>query len=147
VAIDQQGAGRRRDFARGRAFFRAYRTNVRELEGPRRRDHAPGELIIDFAKEALKDLLNLRRAWTIENIQKTVADYYKLRMSDLGISATQFPLRGPAGCHGAGQGTDIAQPAGNRRFGGRDHTTVIHAAARASQARGCARTTRTCCGH
>ncbi len=67
----------------------AFAPNVRELEGALRRIVANARftgqpITLDFAKEALKDLLNLQaRLVTIENIQKTVADYFKVRMGDL----------------------------------------------------------------
>ena len=73
------------------AFFIAkrIRSNVRELEGALRRviansQFTGAEITLDFAKNALKDLLSMQeRLVSIENIQKTVADYFKLRVADL----------------------------------------------------------------
>ena len=106
------------------AFFIAkrIRSNVRELEGALRRVVATSNftgrpITLDFAKEALSDLLALQeKLVTIENIQKTVAEYYKIRIADLLVQAPQ-PLDRPAtsGGHGASQGIDQSQSAGNRR--------------------------------
>ena len=86
------------------AFFIAkrIRSNVRELEGALRRIIANARftgqpITLDFTNEALKDLLNLQaRLVTIENIQKTVADYYKVRMSDLLSKRAAARSRGRA---------------------------------------------------
>ncbi len=105
------------------AFFIAkrIRSNVRELEGALRRVIANSRftghpITVEFTKEALKDLLSLQaKLVTIENIQKTVADYYKVRMADL-LSKAPEPLGGstPPGRDGVVEGAHESQPAGNR---------------------------------
>jgi chromosomal replication initiator protein len=127
------------------AFFVAkrIRTNVRELEGALRRIIAnsrfTGEPItLDFAKEALKDLLNLQaRLVTIENIQKTVADYYKLRVSDLTSERRSRSIARPrqVAMALAKELTSHSLPEIGAAFGGRDHTTVIHACKRVRELR------------
>ena len=127
------------------AFFVAkrIRTNVRELEGALRRIIAnsrfTGEPItLDFAKEALKDLLNLQaRLVTIENIQKTVADYYKLRVSDLVSERRSRSIARPRqiAMALAKELTSHSLPEIGAAFGGRDHTTVIHACKRVRELR------------
>jgi chromosomal replication initiator protein len=127
------------------AFFVAkrIRTNVRELEGALRRIIAnsrfTGEPIsLDFAKEALKDLLNLQaRLVTIENIQKTVADYYKLRLSDLVSEKRSRSIARPRqiAMALAKELTSHSLPEIGAAFGGRDHTTVIHACKRIRELR------------
>ncbi|MEO8307092.1 MAG: chromosomal replication initiator protein DnaA [Pseudomonadota bacterium] len=127
------------------AFFVAkrIRTNVRELEGALRRIMAnsrfTGEPItLDFAKEALKDLLNLQaRLVTIENIQKTVADYYKLRVSDLTSERRSRSIARPrqVAMALAKELTSHSLPEIGAAFGGRDHTTVIHACKRVRELR------------
>jgi chromosomal replication initiator protein len=125
------------------AFFVAkrIRSNVRELEGALRRILAnsrfTGEPItLDFAKEALKDLLNLQsRMVTIENIQKTVADYYKLRLSDLLSERRSRSVARPRQFAMAlsKELTAHSLPEIGNAFGGRDHTTVMHACKRVKQ--------------
>jgi chromosomal replication initiator protein len=127
------------------AFFvsKRIRTNVRELEGALRRIIAnsrfTGEPItLDFAKEALKDLLNLQaRLVTIENIQKTVADYYKLRLSDLVSEKRSRSIARPrqVAMALAKELTSHSLPEIGAAFGGRDHTTVIHACKRVRELR------------
>ncbi len=127
------------------AFFVAkrIRTNVRELEGALRRiianAHFTGEPItLDFAKEALKDLLNLQaRLVTIENIQKTVADYYKLRVSDLVSERRSRSIARPrqVAMALAKELTSHSLPEIGAAFGGRDHTTVLHACKRVRELR------------
>ena len=122
------------------AFFIAkrIRSNVRELEGALRRIVAnarfTGEAItLDFARDALKDLLNLQaRLVTIENIQKTVADYFKLRMSDLLSEKRNRSLARPRqiAMTLARELTQLSLPEIGQGFGGRDHTTVMHACQR-----------------
>jgi chromosomal replication initiator protein len=122
------------------AFFVAkrIRTNVRELEGALRRIIANSRftgapITLDFAKEALKDLLNLQaRLVTIENIQKTVADYFKLRMSDLVSERRSRSIARPrqVAMALAKELTSHSLPEIGAAFGGRDHTTVIHACKR-----------------
>ena len=106
------------------AFFVAkrIRSNVRELEGAMRRVIANSQftgrpITLDFAKEALKDLLALQeRLVTIENIQKTVAEYYKIRVADLLSRRRSRSITRPRQMAMAlVEGTDEPQPAGNRR--------------------------------
>jgi chromosomal replication initiator protein len=122
------------------AFFIAkrIRSNVRELEGALRRVIAnsrfTGEPIsLEFAKEALKDLLNLQaRMVTIENIQKTVADYYKLPLRDLLSQRRSRSVARPrqVAMTLAKELTQHSLPEIGDAFGGRDHTTVLHACRR-----------------
>lgn len=119
------------------AFFIAkrIRSNVRELEGALRRvsanAHFTGQPItLEFAKEALRDLLALQeKLVTIENIQKTVAEYYKIRVSDLLSAKRSRSLARPRqlAMALAKELTSHSLPEIGDAFGGRDHTTVIHA--------------------
>ena len=122
------------------AFFIAkrIRSNVRELEGALRRVIAnarfTGEPItLEFTKEALKDLLSLQaKLVTIENIQKTVADYYKVRMADLLSKRRSRSVARPrqVAMALAKELTSQSLPEIGDAFGGRDHTTVLHACKR-----------------
>lgn len=122
------------------AFFIAkrIRSNVRELEGALRRVIAnarfTGQAItVDFAKEALKDLLALQaRLVTIENIQKTVADYYNVRVGDLLSERRSRSVARPRqiAMALAKELTSHSLPEIGEAFGGRDHTTVLHACRR-----------------
>jgi chromosomal replication initiator protein len=122
------------------AFFIAkrIRSNVRELEGALRRVIAnsrfTGQTItVDFAKDALKDLLSLQaRLVTIENIQKTVADYYKVRVADLLSKRRSRSVARPrqVAMALAKELTSHSLPEIGDAFGGRDHTTVMHACKR-----------------
>jgi chromosomal replication initiator protein len=122
------------------AFFVAkrIRSNVRELEGALRRIIANSRftgqpITLDFAKEALKDLLNLQaRLVTIENIQKTVADYFKVRLSDLLSERRSRSVARPrqVAMALAKELTAHSLPEIGEAFGGRDHTTVLHACKR-----------------
>jgi chromosomal replication initiator protein len=119
------------------AFFIAkrIRSNVRELEGALRRvvanSHFTGRAItMEFAKEALRDLLALQdRLVTIENIQKTVAEYYKIRMADLLSKRRSRSIARPRqlAMALAKELTSHSLPEIGDAFGGRDHTTVMHA--------------------
>jgi chromosomal replication initiator protein len=119
------------------AFFIAQRirSNVRELEGALRRVYAnsqfTGRVInISFVKEALSDLLTLQdKQVTLENIQKTVADYYRIPVSDLLSSSRLRTLSRPrqVAMTLSKELTDMSLPEIGAAFGGRDHTTVIHA--------------------
>jgi chromosomal replication initiator protein len=122
------------------AFFIAkrIRSNVRELEGALRRVIANARftghaITIEFTKEALKDLLSLQaKLVTIENIQKTVADYYKLRMADLLSKRRSRSVARPrqVAMALAKELTTHSLPEIGDAFGGRDHTTVMHACKR-----------------
>lgn len=119
------------------AFFIAKRiqSNVRELEGGLKRvianAHFTGQPItLDFTREALKDLLAVQaKLVSIENIQKTVAEYYKLKMSDLlSKRRSRFIARArQVGMALAKELTNHSLPEIGDSFGGRDHTTVLHA--------------------
>jgi chromosomal replication initiator protein len=128
------------------AFFVAkrIRSNVRELEGALRRVIANARftgqpITVDFAKEALKDLLSLQaKLVTIENIQKTVADYYKVRLSDLLSKRRSRSVARPrqVAMALAKELTSHSLPEIGDAFGGRDHTTVLHACKRIKELRG-----------
>ncbi len=119
------------------AFFIAkrIRSNVRELEGALRRVLATARftgrpITLEFAREALKDLLALQeRLVTIENIQKTVAEYYKIRMADLLSKRRSRSIARPrqVAMALARELTNHSLPEIGDAFGGRDHTTVMHA--------------------
>jgi chromosomal replication initiator protein len=118
------------------AFFIAkrIRSNVRELEGALRRVIANyrftgRDIDVDFAKEALRDLLALQdRLVSIENIQKTVADYFKIRVGDLLSKKRSRSIARPRqiGMTLAKELTNHSLPEIGDAFGGRDHTTVLH---------------------
>ncbi|MDP3704336.1 MAG: chromosomal replication initiator protein DnaA [Legionellaceae bacterium] len=119
------------------AFFIAkkIRSNVRELEGALRRvianAHFTGKPItIEFVNDALRDLLALQdRLVTIENIQKTVAEYYKVKVADLLSKRRSRSIARPRqmAMALAKELTNHSLPEIGDHFGGRDHTTVIHA--------------------
>ena len=118
------------------AFFIAkrIRSNVRELEGALRRVIAnsrfTGRAInLEFAKEALRDLLALQaRLVSIENIQKTVAEYFKIRVGDLLSKRRSRSIARPRqiAMTLAKELTNHSLPEIGDAFGGRDHTTVLH---------------------
>jgi len=122
------------------AFFVAkrIRSNVRELEGALRRIIATSAftgrpITLDFAKEALRDLLALQdKLVTIENIQKTVAEYFKIRVADLLSKRRSRSITRPRqiAMSLAKELTNHSLPEIGDAFGGRDHTTVIHACRR-----------------
>ena len=119
------------------AFFiaKCIQSNVRELEGALRRVIANSqfmgkEITLAFAKEALRDLISLQNKMvTIDNIQKTVAEYYKIRMSDLLSAKRNRSLARPRqlAMSLAKELTNHSLPEIGDAFGGRDHTTVLHA--------------------
>jgi chromosomal replication initiator protein len=119
------------------AFFIAkhIRSNVRELEGGLKRVLAYAKfnnlpVTISAAKEALKDLLAvLNRQISIENIQKTVADYYKIKLSEMYSKKRVRSLARPRQIAMAltKELTPMSLPEIGEAFGGRDHTTVLHA--------------------
>jgi chromosomal replication initiator protein len=127
------------------AFFIAkrIRSNVRELEGALRRVIANSRftghpITMDFTREALKDLLSLQaKLVTIENIQKTAADYYKIRMSDLLSKRRSRSVARPrqVAMALAKELTSHSLPEIGDAFGGRDHTTVLHACKRIKELR------------
>ena len=122
------------------AFFVAkrIRSNVRELEGALRRILATARftgrsITPEFAREALRDLLALQeRLVTIENIQKTVAEYYKIRVAELLSKRRSRSIARPrqVAMALARELTNHSLPEIGDAFGGRDHTTVIHACER-----------------
>lgn len=119
------------------AFFIAkrIRSNVRELEGALRRvianAHFTGKPItIEFVTDALRDLLALQdKLVTIDNIQKTVAEYYKVKVADLLSKRRSRSIARPRqmAMALAKELTNHSLPEIGDHFGGRDHTTVIHA--------------------
>ncbi len=119
------------------AFFIAkhIRSNVRELEGALKRVAAYSsfhgvEITLPVAKEALRDLLAVQnRQISIENIQKTVADYYKIRISDMHSKKRSRAVARPrqVAMALAKELTQLSLPEIGSNFGGRDHTTVLHA--------------------
>ncbi|MGI9293707.1 MAG: chromosomal replication initiator protein DnaA [Pseudomonadales bacterium] len=118
------------------AFFIAkrIRSNVRELEGALRRVIATSTftgqpISLEFAKEALRDLLAMQdRLVSIENIQKTVADYFKIRVGDLLSKRRSRSVARPRqiAMALAKELTNHSLPEIGDAFGGRDHTTVLH---------------------
>jgi len=125
------------------AFFIAknIRSNVRELEGALRKVMASStftgrEVSIDLAKECLRDLLSLQaRQVTIENIQKMVAEYYNIRVSDLHSKRRSRSITRPRqmAMSISKELTTNSLPEIGDLFGGRDHTTVIHACKKVEQ--------------
>ena len=119
------------------AFFiaKCIQSNVRELEGALRRVVANSQftgkdITLAFAKEALRDLISLQNKMvSIDNIQKTVADYYKIRMADLLSAKRNRSLARPRqlAMSLAKELTSHSLPEIGEAFGGRDHTTVLHA--------------------
>jgi chromosomal replication initiator protein len=119
------------------AFFIAkhIRSNVRELEGALKRVAAyanfhGNDITLTVAKEALKDVLAVQnRQISVENIQKTVADYYKLRVTDMHSKKRSRAVARPRqiAMALAKELTQLSLPEIGSNFGGRDHTTVLHA--------------------
>jgi chromosomal replication initiator protein len=119
------------------AFFvaRHIQSNVRDLEGALKRILAfsrfTGQLLsLESTKEALRDLLAVQnRQVTIENIQKTVADYYKIRVSEMYSKKRSRNVARPrqVAMALAKELTSLSLPDIGDAFGGRDHTTVLHA--------------------
>ena len=122
------------------AFFIAQRirSNVRELEGALRRVLANARftgraITLDFAKEALRDVLALQdKLVTVENIQKTTAEYFKIRVADLLSKRRSRSIARPRqiAMALAKELTTHSLPEIGDAFGGRDHTTVLHACRR-----------------
>ncbi|WP_418318045.1 chromosomal replication initiator protein DnaA [Piscinibacter sakaiensis] len=119
------------------AFFVAknVRANVRELEGALRKVLAYSrfsgkEINIALAREALKDLLSIQnRQIGVENIQKTVADFYKIKVADMYSKKRPASIARPRqiAMYLAKEMTQKSLPEIGELFGGRDHTTVLHA--------------------
>ncbi|MDR1936176.1 MAG: chromosomal replication initiator protein DnaA [Candidatus Accumulibacter sp.] len=119
------------------AFYIAkhLRSNVRELEGALNKIFAYAsfhglKIDLDLAKEALKDLIgSVNRQITLENIQKTVADYFKIKVSDLFSKKRSRQIVRPrqVAMWLAKNLTSLSYPSIGEAFGGRDHTTVLHA--------------------
>ena len=119
------------------AFFVAknVRANVRELEGALRKVLAYSrfshkDINIGLAREALKDLLSIQnRQISVENIQKTVADFYKIKIADMYSKKRPASIAKPRqiAMYLAKEMTQKSLPEIGELFGGRDHTTVLHA--------------------
>jgi chromosomal replication initiator protein len=119
------------------AFFMAkrLRSNVRELEGALNRVIANAnftgrEITIDFVRDALRDLLALQdKLVTIDNIIKTVADYYKIKVSDILSKKRTRSVARPRqiAMSLSKELTNHSLPEIGNAFGGKDHTTVLHA--------------------
>jgi chromosomal replication initiator protein len=119
------------------AFFigKRIRSNIRELEGALRRVAANAQftgnpITLEFAKESLKDLLAVQdKLVTLDNIQRTVAEYYKIRVADLLSKSRVRTLARPRqmAMALAKELTEHSLPEIGDAFGGRDHTTVLHA--------------------
>lgn len=127
------------------AFFIAkrFRSNVRELEGALNRVVANSNLTgrpisLEFAQEALRDLLLIQdKQVTLENIQKTTAEYYKIRVADLLSKRRSRSIARPRQIAMAlsKEFTGHSLPEIGDAFGGRDHTTVLHACRKISDLR------------
>jgi len=128
------------------AFFIAkhLRSNVRELEGALRkvsayaRFHGREVLTVEVCKDALKDLLSVSNGQiTVENIQKTVADFYKIKVADMYSKRRPANIALPrqSAMYLAKELTQKSLPEIGELFGGRDHTTVLHAVRKITEAR------------
>ena len=127
------------------AFFVAknVRSNVRELEGALRKILAYSrfnqkDISIQLAREALRDLLSIQnRQISVENIQKTVADYYKIKVADMYSKKRPASIARPRqiAMYLAKELTQKSLPEIGELFGGRDHTTVLHAVRKISAER------------
>jgi len=146
VAILNQKAARSRVHLPDEVAFliaKRFRSNVRELEGALNRVIANSNLTgnpitLEFAQQALKDLLLLQdKQITTENIQKTVAEYYKIRVADLLSKRRSRSVARPrqmamALCK---ELTNHSLPEIGDAYGGRDHTTVLHACRKITELR------------
>ena len=127
------------------AFFiaRHIQSNVRELEGALKRTLAYArfsgrEITVDTTREALKDLLAIQsRQVSVDNIQKTVADYYKIKVSEMYSKKRTRNVARPrqVAMALAKELTTLSLPDIGDAFGGRDHTTVLHACRKISSLR------------
>jgi chromosomal replication initiator protein len=138
VAILEAKAGKLKlDLSDDVAFFIAnvIHSNVRELEGALHRISAYSqftdrEINVDLARDALKDLLIYRdRQLTVDNIQRLVADYFNIKISDLISKSRARNIARPRqmAMSFSKQYTNLSLPKIGTEFGGRDHTTVLHA--------------------
>jgi len=128
------------------AFFIAQkvRSNVRELEGALKRVIANSNftgrpITVDLIKDSLKDLLAIQaRQVSVENIQKTTAEYYNIKLSDLLSKRRSRSVARPRqmAMFLAKELTNYSLPEIGEAFGGRDHTTVIHACKKIRELRG-----------
>lgn len=120
------------------AFFvgQKLRSNVRELEGSLNKLFAMAEfkgekvISIDFVRETLKDMLALQdKLVTVDNIQKVVAEYYRIKVSDLKSKNRSRSIARPRqlAMALAKELTNRSLPEIGKGFGDRDHTTVLHA--------------------
>ncbi|MDX3906151.1 MAG: chromosomal replication initiator protein DnaA [Pigmentiphaga sp.] len=127
------------------AFFIAkhLRSNVRELEGALRKVLAYAKfhgrsITVDVCKDALKDLLSVSNGQiTVENIQKTVADFYKIKVADMYSKRRPANIALPRqiAMYLAKELTQKSLPEIGELFGGRDHTTVLHAVRKIAESR------------
>ena len=127
------------------AFFVAQRvsSNIRELEGALRRVIANARftgraITMDYAKECLRDILAVQdRQVTLENIQKTVAEYYRVRVNDMLSKRRSRSIARPrqVAMALAKEFTNHSLPEIGDAFGGRDHTTVLHACRKVAELR------------
>ena len=127
------------------AFFIAkrIRSNVRELEGALKRVIANArftgrKISLEQVRESLRDLIAIQdRQVGIDNIQKTVADYYKIRISDLHSKKRSVSVARPRQMAMAlsKELTNHSLPEIGDSFGGKDHTTVLHAVRRIEELR------------
>ena len=125
------------DLPHDAAFFigQRIRSNVRELEGALKRVIANAQftkrpISVELVREALKDLLALQdRLVSIDNIQRVVAEYYKIKISDLHSKRRSRSVARPrqVAMYMAKELTNHSLPEIGESFGGRDHTTVLHA--------------------
>lgn len=119
------------------------RSNVRELEGALKRVMANSQftgspITLEFAKDALKDLIAVQeKLVTIENIQKTVAEYFKMRVADLLSKRRSRSIARPRqiAMSLSKELTSRSLPEIGDAFGGRDHTTVLHACRKVAELR------------
>jgi len=128
------------------AFFIAQkvRSNVRELEGALKRviansNFTGNEIDIALIKDSLKDLLAIQaRQVSVDNIQKTVAEYYNIKLSDLLSKRRSRSIARPRqmSMFLAKELTNYSLPEIGESFGGRDHTTVLHACKKIKELRG-----------
>lgn len=127
------------------AFFigKRVRSNIRELEGALRRIIANAQftgrpITVEFAKEALRDMIAAQdKLVTIDNIQRTVSEYYKIRASDLLSSKRSRMIARPrqVAMSLAKELTNHSLPEIGEAFGGRDHTTVLYATRKIAELR------------